>query len=414
MNCSLLSKAAIAAAVEKSPAVGEVLKKLASKAVRGVRLPDTFSGRGLDYEAQREFEYIFGSVGQRKADGRLQLPILEPLREPAMWRGAIEYFGLAEKACDSGDNADVFARLKLLEPKFDWALDILAKNEAVKKFVSRLENRKRWMRLFRGAVARFMNEHDRSLTTLSQLGSDWFGDSKILRIGALRHQLVLIISALGDNASEKDEWRILEEFGIIDNPYTSNVTVFAPIVVTLGSGVKLDFPLRLFENGMAASLPLETVRLVKSLEWRGKRCDLTTCENAAPFTKLIGRRTPSLYTAGYPSLAAKLLLSLMSSDGGLQCIHHGDADLDGFRIAEEVGNCIKLKLVAASAIQKCANANDGIPLADEQARRALAYLTEHPDFRFADDVRRMLSRGRWIEQESFDALRAESKKGAET
>ena len=412
MNDRILSKEAIASAVEKAPAVGDLLKKLASKVARGMKLPETFSAKGLDYDAQRELEHLFGTVGQRTADGRFYLPIHSFLRDSVLWRDALEYFGFGKGNDALCDDEDVFARLKLLEPEFDFALDILAKNDEVKKFVSKPSNRRPWISLFRGATARIMDRDGRSLTTLSQLGSDWLGDSKILRTGALRRQLVLIVSALGDNEPDKDERRVLEEFMIIDNPYTSNVTVSAPIVITLENGARLDFPLRLFEHGMAATLPLETVGLIKSVEWEGEPCDLTTCENAAPFTQLVGKRIPSVYTAGYPSLAVKMLLFLMSSDLRLKCIHCGDADLDGFRIAEEVGNYIKLKRVAASAIQKCAKGNDGIPLTDDQSRRAWAYLAKHPDFRFADDVRRMLSRGRWIEQESFGAILQASKKGA--
>ena len=411
MSESPLTKDKIAAAIENAPAVEGVLKKLAGKVARGVQLPASFTARGLDYAAQRELEHFLGTIGQRQLDGSFYIQLHEFLRGPEMWREAMEYFGLSRQGRDGGDGKDVFARLKLLEPEFSPFIDKLAANDEVQRFIAVPKNQRPWMDVFRGVVGRIRNK-GRSLTTLSQLGADWLGDSKILRSGALRRQLVLIVSALGDNEPDKDERRVLEEFMIIDNPYTSNVTVFAPIVITLESGVRLDFPLRLFEQGMAATLPLETVGLVKSVEWKGELCDLTTCENAAPFTELVGNRIPSVYTAGYPSLAVKMMLFLMSSDLKLKCIHRGDADLDGFRIAEEVGNYIKLKLVAASAIQKCAEGNDGIPLTDDQSRRAWAYLAKHPDFRFADDIRRMLSRGRWIEQESFGAILQEPKKEA--
>ena len=408
MSDKPLNKTALAAAIEKATAVADVLKKLAGKVARGVALPASFTAKGLDYDAQRELERLFGTLGRRNSDGSFYIQLHEFLRGPEMWREAMEYFGLANERRDGGDGKDVFARLKLLEPEFSPFIDKLAVNDEVQHFLAVPKNQRPWMDVFRGVVGRIRNK-ERSLTTLSQLGADWLGDSKILRSGALRRQLVLMISVLGDDEPGKEERRILEEFMVIDNPYTSNVTVFAPIILTLDNGVMLDFPLKLFKQGMAASLPLETVDHIMSLSWKGPQLDLTTCENAAPFTSLISNRVPAIYTAGYPSLAVKMLLFLMS-ELGVECVHCGDADLDGFRIADEVGSYISLKGVAASEILKCADADVGIPLAPEQSRRAWAYLSKHPEFRFAEDVRIMLSRGRWIEQESFASIFAAKKR----
>ena len=399
----MLTKERVVAAIARAPAIKPVLVRLAKRAAAGKKLPETFSAAGLDYAAQRELEGLFGTVGQRTADGRVNISVMSPLREPSEWHGLLSVLGADEKK-SRYDDEDVFARLKLLEPDFSEVLDTLADNDEVRRFVSKPANRKPWMALFRGAVGIARGDTGRSLTTLSQLGSDWLGDSKALRAGALRRQLVLIVSAFGGEAEEFDERLTLEHFMIIDNPYTSNVTVFAPIVLNLDGGLRLDYPCRLFENGLAATIPLETVGLIKSIEWEGQLCDLVTCENAAPFTGIVGNRKPSVYTAGYPSLAVKMLLYLLSSDLGLRCVHLGDADLDGFRIAEEVGNYIKVESVVASEVLRRAKGGDGIPLKAEQSQRAWAYLSKHPDFRYADDVRRMLSRGRWIEQESFGSI----------
>ena len=66
----MLSKLEIKAAIEKAPAVAAAVKKLASKIARGVRIPETYSVKGLDYEAQRELERLFGTIGHRTSDGR--------------------------------------------------------------------------------------------------------------------------------------------------------------------------------------------------------------------------------------------------------------------------------------------------------------------------------------------------------
>ena len=400
----LITKDRIIEAIARAPAIKPVLARLAKRAAAGKKLPETFSATGLDYAAQRELEGLFGTVGQRTADGRVYVSVIPPLREPCEWRGLIDALGVAGKDNGNEDYEDVFARLILLEPDFSAVMDNLSENDEVRRFVSKPANRKPWMALFRGAVGIARGNTGRSLNTLSQLGSDWLGDSKALRSGSLRRQLVLIVSAFGGEAQEFDERLTLEHFMIIDNPYTSNVTVFAPIVLILDGDIRLDYPYKLFENGLAATIPLESVSRIKSIEWKGQLCDLVTCENAAPFTDVVVNGQPAVYTAGYPSLAVKMLLYILSSDLGLGCVHLGDADLDGFMIAEELGNYIKVRAVAASEALRCAEGDDGIALTGDQSKRAMAYLAKHPNFQFADDVRRMLSFGRWIEQESFRSI----------
>ena len=71
----MLSKSEIKTAIEKAPAVGEAVKKLASKVARGARLPATYSVKNLDYNAQRELERLFGTIGQRTPDGRFYISI---------------------------------------------------------------------------------------------------------------------------------------------------------------------------------------------------------------------------------------------------------------------------------------------------------------------------------------------------
>ena len=412
MNGKILSKEAIASAVEKAPAVGDVLKKLASKVARGVKLPETFSAKGLDYDAQRELEHLFGTVGRRTADGRFCLPIHSSLRDPALWCDALGYFRLVKGKDATCDDEDVFARLKLLEPEHSTFLEKLASNEEVMIFLSKPENKKDWIRLFRSFVKRFDSPECGLVTTLSQLGSDWFNDSKRLRNGALRRQLVIICATFADVPSD-DERRALEGALIVDNPYTSSVTFSAPLHLVMRNGEVLDYPCRYYVNRMATQLPLETVLEIEEVKWAGKTRCVTTSENAAPFANMVRKGDACVYTAGYPCLAVKMFLHKIGETGS-QCIHEGDADLDGFRIASEIGKCIPLKRVVASEVLECAAPDRGRELTADQSKRSLAFLAnpQWQTFRFADDIRRMLSRGRWIEQESFSAILQASKKGA--
>ena len=412
MNESLLSKTRIAAAIENAPAVADVLKKLAGKVARGVRLPASFTARGLDYVAQRELEHFLGTIGQRQPDGSFYIQLHEFLRGPEMWREAMEYFGLSRGKRDGDDDEDVFLRLKLIEPDLSPFIDKLAANEEVVRFLAHPENKKDWMRLFRSFVGRFDGPECGLVTTLSQLGSDWFGDSKKLRSGGLRRQLAIIAATLADSPLD-DERRALEGALIVDNPYTSSVTFSAPVHLILKDGEVLDYPCRYYVRRMATQLPLETVLEIAEVKWAGKVRTVTTSENAAPFANMVRKGDACVYTGGYPCLAVKLFLHKLGETGA-ECIHEGDADLDGFRIASEIGKCIALKRVVASDILDRAAPDAGVELTSDQAKRAWAFLSnpQWKNFRFAEDVRRMLFRARWIEQESFGAIIRRSKKEA--
>lgn len=411
MSDSLLSKGAIEAAVEKAPAVGKVLKMLAAKVARGVRLPQTFSAKGLDYDAQRELEHLFGMVGQRTVDGRFYLSVHGCLRDPAMWREALEYFGFLNGKDAGGDDEDVFARLKLLAPDLSSFIDELALNEEVVRFLTNTENKKDWMRLFRSFIGRFYGPECGLVTTLSQLGSDWFCDSKKLRSGGLRRQLAIIAATLADSPLD-DERRALEGALIVDNPYTSSVTFSAPVHLVMKDGAIFDYPRDYYVRRMATQLPLETVLEIAEVRWAGKPRAVTTSENAAPFANMVRKGDACVYTGGYPCLAVKMFLHKLGKTGS-ECVHEGDADLDGFKIASEIGKCIVLKRVVAADILALAASDEGRELTSDQSKRAWAFLSspQWKNFRFADDVKRILFRGRWIEQESFGTIIRKSKKG---
>ena len=409
----MLSKSEIKTAIEKAPAVGVAVKKLASKIARGARLPATYSVKNLDYDAQRELEHLLGTIGQRAPDGRFYISILPAFHEKAEWREALEYFGLVKKERDC-DDEDIFARLKLLEPDLTSLIDALAADEEVVRFVSKAENRKDWKRLFQSLVERFLSPKCGLITTLSQLGSDWFDDSKKLRSGALRRQLVVILAILSDMDRE-DERLVLEGALIVDNPYTSSVTFSLPVTLIMKDGSVFDYPSRYHARRMAVQLPLETVVNIERVEWDVKPQTLTTSENAAPFANMVAKGASCVYTAGFPSLAVKVFLKKLFKSG-FECIHEGDADLDGFRIAEEIGNCIRLKKVVASDVLKKASLDAGRELTSEQMKRTSAFLAnlKYRDYEFADEIQSILNRGRWIEQESFaGVLKGRGVKGGE-
>ena len=398
----MLSRSEIKAAAANFSQIEAVVKKLASKVARGVRLPETVSVKDLDYGAQRELEHLFGTIGQRTSDGRFYFSILPIFREREVWREAIEYFGLAKE--DSESEEDVFARLKLLLPDLTPLIDSLAADEEVVRFVTKAENQKDWTRLFRSIVERFSSPACGLITTLSQLGSDWFGDSKKLRSGALRRQLVVILAILSDMDRE-EERLVLEGALIVDNPYTSSVTFSLPVTLIMKDGAVFDYPSSYHTSRMAVQLPLETVVNIERVEWDVRPQIITTSENAAPFANMVAKGASCVYTAGFPSLAVKVFLNKLFKSGS-ECIHEGDADLDGFRIANEVGSCIRLKKVVASEVLKKASLDEGRELSPEQIKRTSAFLfnPKYSDYEFAEEIQSVLMRRKWIEQESFAGI----------
>ncbi|MBQ9430998.1 MAG: DUF2399 domain-containing protein [Kiritimatiellae bacterium] len=405
----MMTKVEIAAAVERVPEVKPVLAKLAGKMARGVALPAQFSEKNLSYAAQRELEVLWCVAGKRMSDGRVSFPLPEGLLVQSAWRGAMEYFGIDLPEA-SADDEDVFARLKLLVPYSDWYVDRIASSEEVRRFASRPENRHDWLTLAKGVLERLLGGC-LPATTLSQLGSDWFGDSKKIRTGALRRQLVAIYGAIL-NISPDEESRLLDGFGIAANPYTSCVTFCAPLTFKIDEET-FDFPLKLYEKRMACQLPLETVLRFGEVAWHGNVKEITTSENASPFLDLVKDGVPCVYTEGYPNMAVRCLLRYLAAFK-LKCTHDGDADLDGFRIAKEVGDCIHIaysRPVKALYWAQRSKTRIGIPLTAEQRKRAEAFLAKDPDGYITTEVREMLAWGRWIEQESFGSIEGMSKRG---
>ena len=400
MDMKSLNRITVSFAIKRAPAVGPVLKKLAAKVAKGLALPNSFSARNLDYAARGELERLFGTMGQMTPDGRFVVPIHSFIKEPSEWSEVFEIFGLEAK---KAQEHDVFERLRLLYPFAGDFIDAFRSKDEIRRFVDNPQNVNDWFALVRGAIGHFVDNRGK-ITTLSQLGSDWFGDSKKLRSGPLRRQLVLLL-AIMEEYDPEDETLVLNGASIYDNPYTSCVTFSAPVELCLKNGIVLDYPAKYHEMGMAVQLPLETVMEMECVVWRGKVRKVTTSENAAPFAMMVPQGVPCVYTAGYPNLAVKILLRKISQCG-VECIHAGDADLDGFRIASEVENCIPIIKTPAAEVLQTAPKGTGIKLAPEQIKRIRSHL-ENPkweDFRYKDDLRSLLELGRWFEQESFGQI----------
>jgi len=399
MPLGRLSEGAVRHALALAPALRPVLLRMVRRARQGLPQTATFSVQGLDYAAQGELERLLGVGLRRGRSGRTGGGLPQDLIEPANWRGVAAALGFDWRVRGEESVETFVDRLKLLAPAEAGVLDELSHLPEVLRQIRQVPGRESWKRIFTGA-AELVRAGAVVPTTLSQLGSEWLNDSKALRSGALRRQLAIILAALtGRDVGERE---LFGSCGIVDNPYTSSVTVFAPFAFTTGDGTLFDYPVKCFRAGLACTLPGETVGRIREVVWPDAPRELTTSENAAPFARSVALGRSMLYTEGYPNLAVQSLLKLLGG-AGVVAEHEGDADLDGFRIAETVGDCLPLRRVVAAEVVRCPGELRGIPLTAVQRARIERALAFTPRPRYADELSLLLQRGCWYEQESFPA-----------
>ena len=388
-----------------APKLRPLVMRWARMAARGEKLPATFSASGLGYDDQQVLERFLRITTSRTRGGMVSGSVPEEMRDPAAWRMVREALGLVEDVA-AESTEDFLSRIQWMMPDAREAIAELKGVPEVMRHLADTANRPTWRALFASAWDRAQRKAGH-VTTLSQLGSDWFNDSKILRSGPLRRQLVLILSAIS-GVSPEDERSVLAEAGVEENPYTSSVVVSAPFTFRLKDGTYFDYPMTFFMKRFVCQLPLEIVRQIDSdsICWEGYDNLVTTCENAAPIARYVQDRSPVVYTEGYPNLAVQGLLKAFARKG-LKAIHMGDADLDGFRIAATIGRCIPVERVGAAEVLADPMRPKGIPLTPVQATRIDRFLERNPDFKYADSVRLVRERGCWYEQEGFRSVKCD-------
>ena len=382
--------------LEATPKLRSLAMRWARMAANGEAPPHSFTLPNLGYAEQLDVERVLGVKLARTAGGKARGEVPDWLRAPAAWRALGQSVMSPDNAAETVE--DFLQRLKWRHPESSRVIGDLAEAPEVARFLADASRRPDWERLFT-CVWTMTRHPDGEFKTLSQLGSDWFNDSKILRSGPLRRQLVQILAALTEISSD-NEREVLASAFIEDNPYTSNVTVFAPFTFTTVEGAYFDFPLRMFEAGLVCQFPAETALAIDRIHWHGKSKTIVTSENAAPLVTFREKQVPVLYTEGYPNLAVLKVMTDLAA-AGLIAEHWGDADLDGLKIAELVEGNMPGSRVVAKEVLVDPKGQQGIPLTPSQAARIDRFLERHPDFKYADSVRLIRERGCWYEQESF-------------
>lgn len=230
--------------------------------------------------------------------------------------------------------------------------------------------------------------------TLSQLGSDCFNDSKALRSGILLGLLERLLR-LSCDQPDLTSAELHLHCGIIENPYTSHVSIFAPFGYTTDDGRYFDHPRQLFAAGQAVILPWESIRRISTIDHEITK-PLITSENAVPFLELIRTGKPALYTAGYPNTAVRTLLKHLAAQG-VTVAHAGDTDLDGYRIAAQIGEIAPLTtLLTLSDLKNLPHK----ALTEPQRLRLEQFIARHPHFLYTAQLKHTLQHG-WVEQETW-------------
>ena len=315
-------------------------------------------------------------------------------RTPAAWASLREFFAPAVRT-DCGSD-EIFRRARNIAPKD--IVDALTADKIIVRFVGRGNNAAReFLRLLEWTVNR-VGKDEPGETTLSQVGSDIFGDSKLLRSRMRRTVFERIASAAAGLCATDGARNAFARLGIEENPFTSSVTVFAPFSFTLETGNDFDYPERMFRAGLAVQLPRQTVMRIRNVRLADRFNCIVTSENAAPFEQIVRAGVPCLYTEGYPNAAVLRLLGLFATQGAF-AEHAGDGDLDGFLIADRIAAAIPVRRIAAAEVFD-SDLVSRRPVSASMRKRWEAYLSAHEDFAHTHALRFAMEHG-WPEQESY-------------
>ena len=384
--------------LDQCPAMRPWLLRAARYAVTSEALPATLTlgPAPADKAASRALEDIF--PGCHVENGRLKARLDASMRERERWLPLADLLGVKPDTTKTDTTPDerfaqALQRLKILHPDDTPFISTLRRSDQLQRFFKSASSAPTDLAALFDALVSLRTAS--AGVTLSELGAKWLNDSKALRSGPLRQQFEhLLRLQTGDDDS--DSTSLLNAYGIIENPYTTHVVVFAPFIYRASNNEWLDWPYRLWQRGEAAILSWRTVRNITALQIEKPFSMLVTSENAAPFHRLVEIRRPALYTEGYPNAAVKNLLRHFAKTG-LACLHWGDTDLDGYRIADQVASQILSRMYTPPIADP--NIHDHLQwLSNEQRQRTEKFLHANPKFPYFAELRQTLAHG-WLEQE---------------
>ncbi len=379
------------------PELKPYLLKIAKKWAAGNPLPKrmTLGSEPKEPAVQSALSRIFGRLHVR--NGNVVVTIPDELREESVIQLLAVQFGITKKKLVVPDDIrPIFQRLELQFPTLGNAIDWLKSAPEVARFLKRSDET--LLRQLLEAV-QFLQTLE-TFITLSKLGALHFNDSKILRSGTVRNLLEGVLLAVADEEDVPDPRdEILSRFNIIDNPATTLVTLFGSLQL-IRDGKTEGWISDRFQQGEPVTLNGFNLDGIDAVRVSSEMKTIITSENAAPFHELVIEHPEAivLYTAGYPNAGVCQILRLLSA-AGLRCLHWGDSDPSGLRIAEQVSRCIPTRLYRCG-ITDLKNRKSALKPLTEKKKEIGRQILKKDDFPFREELEYTLENG-WLEQERF-------------
>jgi len=240
--------------------------------------------------------------------------------------------------------------------------------------------------------------------TISELGARFFEHSKKLRQGELRSLLLRWLNLYcPDLDITEDEEQIWRSYHVYHDRLTVNAVIYGPIVYTK-NGKEFDWIFNLYQEGEAATVSWANLQDIETIRWQG--CEsgppaLICCENEAPFSQLIRRPADDaiLFTSGFPGSAVRKIYDLLAPQAS-SCLHWGDTDPNGLRIASILNSIHPLQLYRCDVETLQRHQEHLLPLTTKQKQTAQTILHNNQKFPFRKELAYTLKKG-WLEQERW-------------
>ena len=389
----------------------DILEKIARKYERTGKLSGTMKlGTGFLRDQLQELHRFFGVEPiriSRNEEVRLNLDHLLQQDSEPFWLARIEEalgtpLKHKPKCSQEEQNTVLLDRLRLAFPRLRDLIDYLAENPEELRGLRTGSVNDTTNRCFQLAKTLQYLLDNTEPVTVSELGAQFFESSKALRQGELRTLLLRWLKlSLGDADLSDDEDQLLENFNIYHDRLTVNAVLFGPVIYRK-HGREFDWIYQLYRQGEAATLNWANLMEMETMYWQDRESDppqLICCENEAPFSQLV-RQQPGnayLFTGGFPNSAVCAIYRLLAPQAS-HCLHWGDSDPNGLRIASIMHALFPLQLYRCNleTLKRCEQFL--LPLTDRQKCVARAMLASG-GFPFQDELRFTLAQG-WLEQEN--------------
>lgn len=386
--------------LKQVPELKPYLRRIALKWAKGVPLPArmTLGPEPKEPAIRNALDRIFGGRLFTHG-GKLTVEIPQALREDAVLAPLAEAMGIKRMVEKSvPDPSTIFQRLRLINPHLDAIHAWLRTAPEIERLANDRTGRESPLQPLL-QTADFLRTC-KTPVTLSALGSTFFNDSKILRSGTLRKVLGGIMNAqTGTEDTPANREIALQQFNVIDNPITTLITLFGPVTL-LRNGQKETWVADRFVKGEPVTLNSCNLRQVDGIQLPPAYNTVITSENAAPFHELIAEphNAVIIYTEGYPNAEVRRLLHLLAQ-AGTTCLHWGDTDPDGLRIAAIINDMIPTTLYRCALIDMQNNLQRLKHLDGAKQASARRMLSDLSNFTFRPELEFVSTHG-WLEQES--------------